>query len=99
MYRELLATGVRCSRHRVVRLMRATGRRARGKRRFKRTTDSGHALPVDENLLMRQSEVAEPNLVWAADMTFIRMAEGWLYLAVVQVCTPAKLLGGQWEAG
>ena len=83
VYRELRATGVRCSRHRVARLMRAAGRRGRGKRRSKSTTDSGHALPVAENLLMRQFEVAEPNLVWAADMTFIRTTEGWLYLAAV----------------
>ena len=83
VYRELRATGVRCSRHRVARLMRAAGRRGRGKRRSKSTTDSGHALPVAENLLMRQFEVAEPNLMWAADMTFIRTTEGWLYLAVV----------------
>ena len=83
VYRELRATGVRCSRHRVARLMRAAGRRGRGKRRSKSTTDSGHALPVAENLLMRQFEVAEPNLVWAADMTFIRTTEGWLYLGSV----------------
>ncbi len=50
VYRELRATGVRCS---------------------KSTTDSDHALPVAENLLMRQFEVAEPNLVWAADMTLM----------------------------
>jgi putative transposase len=96
IYQELRATGVRCSRHRVARLMRTTGRRGRGKRRFISTTDSGHALPVAENLLMRASvvnhavlpkkrqfEVAAPNLVWATDMTFIRTTEGWLYLAVV----------------
>ena len=97
VYRELRATGVRCSRHRVARLMRAAGRRGRGKRRSKSTTDSGHALPVAENLLMRQFEVAEPNLVWAADMTFIRTTEGWLYLAVVLDLYSRKIVG--WSMG
>ena len=110
VYRELRATGVRCSRHRVARLMRAAGRRGRGKRRSKSTTDSGHALPVAENLLMRASvlmgavlpkkrqfEVAEPNLVWAADMTFIRTTEGWLYLAVVLDLYSRKIVG--WSMG
>ena len=110
VYRELRATGVRCSRHRVARLMRAAGRRGRGKRRSKSTTDSGHALPVAENLLMRASvlmgavlpkkrqfEVAEPNLVWAADMTFIRTTEGWLYLAVVLDLYSRKIVG--WSIG
>ena len=77
--------------------MRAAGRRGRGKRRSKSTTDSGHALPVAENLLMRQFEVAEPNLVWAADMTFIRTTVGWLYLAVVLDLYSRKIVG--WSMG
>jgi putative transposase len=97
VYRELQAIGVRCSRHRVARLMRAAGRRGRGKRRSKSTTDSGHAFPVAENLLMRQFEVAEPNLVWASDMTFIRTTEGWLYLAVVLDLYSRKIVG--WSMG
>ena len=97
IYQELRATGVRCSRHRVARLMRTAGRRGRGKRRFKSTTDSGHALPVAENLLMRQFEVAEPNLVWAADMTFIKTIEGWLHLAVVLDLHSRMIVG--WSMG
>ncbi|MGY2896540.1 putative transposase [Deinococcus sp. UYEF24] len=97
VYRELRATGVCCSRHRVARLMQAAGHRGRGKRRSKSTTDSGHALPVAENLLMQQFEVTEPNLVWAADMTFIRTTEGWLYLAVVLDLYSRKIVG--WSMG
>ena len=77
--------------------MRAASHQRRGKRRSKSTTDSGHALPVAENLLMRQFEVAESNLVWAADMTFIRTTEGWLYLAVVLGLYSRKIVG--WSMG
>jgi len=35
------------------------------------------------NLLKRQFDMSKPNKVWVADITYIRMYEGWLYLAVV----------------
>ncbi len=36
-----------------------------------------------ENLVERDSEPADPNELWAADITYIRTWEGWLYLAVL----------------
>jgi transposase InsO family protein len=54
-----------------------------GKRPFKVTTDSKHDLPISPNLLDRQLTVAEPDKVWAGDITYIATDEGWLYLAVV----------------
>ncbi len=44
--------------------MRADGLRARGKRKFKATTDSSHALPVSPNLLERKFDVEQPNRFW-----------------------------------
>ncbi|WP_424952602.1 IS3 family transposase [Deinococcus sp.] len=88
---------VRCSRHRVARLMRSVGRRGKGRKQDKVTTDSDHAHPVAENLLMRRFNVAEPNTVWAADMTFIATSEGWLYLAVV-LDLHSRMIAG-WSMG
>lgn len=88
---------VPCSRHRVARLMRSVGRRGKGKNQYKVTTDSDHAHPVAENLLMRRFEVAEPNTVWASDMTFIATSEGWLYLAVVLDLHSRMVVG--WSMG
>lgn len=82
IHAELQAQGQRVSRKRVARLMRGRGLRAKGKRRFVRTTDGGHALPVCPNLLARQFDVSQPNQVWASDLTFLPTREGWLYLAV-----------------
>ena len=57
-------------------------------RRFVRTTDSAHKLPVAENVLDRQFSVDEPNRVWVGDITYIGTWEGWLYLAVlIDVCS------------
>jgi putative transposase len=55
----------------------------RHKRRFKKTTDSGHALPVAKNIVNRDFRPPTPNKVWAADITYIRTWEGWLYLALL----------------
>jgi len=83
VHRDLQRRGVRVGRKRVERLMRRDGLRGRIRRRFRRTTDSNHALPVAPNTLNRQFDVDAPDLVWAGDITYIRTATGWGYLAVI----------------
>lgn len=68
---------------RVQKLMQLHGIRARGKRRFKVTTDSRHDLPISPNVLSREFTVSEPDKVWVGDITSITTDEGWLFLAVV----------------
>jgi putative transposase len=82
-WKELLARGIRVGKQRVRKLMQLHGIRAKGKRRFKVTTDSSHSLPIAPNLLDRQFAVAEPDKVWAGDITYIATDEGWLVVAVV----------------
>lgn len=82
IHRELRDLGVRCSRKRVARLMRAHGIRAKTVRRFRATTDSAHALPVAPNLLDRQFTAAAPNQAWVTDITYVPTQESWLYLCV-----------------
>ena len=83
LWRELRKNGVRVGKQRLQALMRQHGIRAKGKKRFKVTTDSNHDLPIAPNLLDRQFTVAEPDKVWVGDITYIPTDEGWLYLAVV----------------
>ena len=80
---ELVRLKVRAGKERVRKLMHANGLRARGKKKFRVTTDSGHGLPVSPNLLERRFDVDEPNRVWSGDITYAWSDEGWLYLAVV----------------
>ena len=63
--------------------MKLHGIRAKGKRRFKVTTDSNHDLPILSNMLNREFTVAEPDKVWVGDIIYIATDEGWLFLAVV----------------
>ena len=64
-------------------IRRCTTGRAKGKRRFKVTTDSNHPLPISPNVLNRQFSVAQPDRVWVGGITYIATGEGWLFLAVV----------------
>jgi len=84
MAAELTARGHDCSENTVAKLMREHGIRAKAPRRFVRTTDSNHRLPVAENILERDFDPAGPNESWCADITYIPTAGGWLYLAVVE---------------
>jgi putative transposase len=84
MAAELNARGHECAENTVAKLMRQNGIRARAPRRFARTTDSDHRLPVAPNVLDRDFEPAGPNESWCADITYLPTHEGWLYLAVVE---------------
>jgi putative transposase len=83
IWRELSERGIRAGKERVRKLMKAHGLRARGKRKFKATTNSCHCFPVSPNLLERRFSVETSNRVWVGDITYVWTEEGWLYLAVV----------------
>lgn len=80
---DLRERGEHVSRKRVIRLMHAERIRPRVRRRFVRTTDSNHALPIAPNLLQRDFTATAPNQRWAGDITYLRTPHGWLYLAIV----------------
>ena len=79
----LQAKGIRVGKERVQKLMQLHGIRGKGKKRFRVTTDSNHALPISPNLLNREFAVSAPDRIWAGDITYIATDEGWLFLAVV----------------
>ena len=80
--RKLRRNGEAVNHKRVERLMRESRLCARRVKRFVRTTDSCHSLPVAENVLARRFQVARPDEVWTSDITYIWTDEGWLYLVV-----------------
>lgn len=61
VHRELRRRGIRVGHNRVAALMRLNRLGARRRKRYRSTTDSGHNLPVAENLLNRGFEVAAAN--------------------------------------
>jgi len=93
MTAELKARGHECSENTVAELMREHGIRARAPKRFVRTTDSNHRLPVAANVLDRDFEPEGPNEKWCADITYLPTREGWLYLAVVEDLFSRMIVG------
>ena len=97
VHAELRASGERCGRKRVARLMREEGLRVKVRRRPRpQTTDSRHPRPVAENVLARRfsvAEIAATNRVWAGDITYVPTREGWLYLAVILDLASRKVIG------
>jgi putative transposase len=83
IYRDLKAEGVRISRKRVERILRHEGIPARGKQRFRRTTDSNHPNPIAPHVLERNFHKELPNQAWVTDVTYVWTLEGWLYLAAI----------------
>ncbi|MCK4608163.1 MAG: IS3 family transposase, partial [Gammaproteobacteria bacterium] len=77
--------GVIASRRRIGKLMKEQQICCKKKRSFKVTTDSNHSLPIAENKLQRNFNVAEANQVYVGDITYVHTQEGWLYLATVIV--------------
>ncbi|MEN3748767.1 IS3 family transposase [Sphingomonas sp. HF-S3] len=82
VWHDLLAEGLSCGLHRVERLMRAQGLKARPRRRGL-PKDEGQRSVIAGNVLDRQFTAAAPNQKWVADFTYIWTAEGWLYVAAV----------------
>lgn len=94
MTEELQARGHACSENRVARLMREHGLRAQTAPRFvPRTTDSDHDEPVAPNRLAERAAPDGPNQVWLQDITYVRTAQGWLYLALVLDLWSRKIVG------
>jgi putative transposase len=63
---------------------------------YPRTTQSYHNLPVFRNLV-KDVEVKAPNEVWVSDLTYVRTAEGYLYLALITDKYSRKIVG--WNLG
>jgi putative transposase len=90
---QLRRDGIEIGRYRVRRIMRLAGITVPKRRRYKATTQSKHRYPVSPNLVLGCFQTAGPNLVWVADITYIKTREGWLYLAVVMDLYSRKIVG------
>lgn len=99
VHQELRALGLPCGRHRVARVMRVHGIKAKSAVRYRITTQANPAQPAADNVLARQFAVAPatpasgPDRVWAADITYIPTREGWLYLAVLLDLATRRVVG------
>ena len=76
----LVAEGCKIGRRHVKTLMRRMGLEALYRRPRTTKPEPGHKIYP---YLLRGVEITRPNQVWAMDITYIPMARGFVYLAVV----------------
>jgi transposase InsO family protein len=96
--RELRRRGHAHSRKRVARLMKAAELRGSQPRRFvPQTTQSGHAEPIAPNRLAEAPRPTKRDQVWVSDITYVRTAEGWLYVAAIMDLYSRRIVG--WATG
>jgi len=85
-YRRLTAllqrAGWTVNRKRIQRLMAEMGLQRPVKRRKTRTTNSAHEFPRYPNLV-RDVQATHPDHIWVADITYVRLAYEFVYLAVI----------------
>jgi putative transposase len=90
---KLQAEGIKMSLKAVAADMKTLGIFPKIKRKYKRTTDSNHRLPVAPNRLENRFEALRPNQFWSTDITYIRTDAGWLYLCVFLDLFSRKVIG------
>lgn len=90
----LRGQGRRHGRNRIARLMREQGLFGRQKRRYRlRTTDSNHDQPIAPNRLAQLPRASRPNQIWAADITYVATAQGWVYVAAIVDLYSRRIVG------
>jgi transposase InsO family protein len=93
---ELDHRGVVVNHKRVLRLMRLDNLLAVRRQRFVFTTDSRHGYAVYPNLAPRLNLTGMGQL-WVADITYVRLRETFLYLAILMDAYSRRVVG--WELG
>ena len=89
---ELRHRGMVVNSKKVRRLMREHDLQPKRRRRFVATTNSDHDYPIFPDLT-RNKIVDGPNQLWVADITYIAIATGFIYLAAVLDAWSRRVIG------
>jgi putative transposase len=95
---ELHGEGRFVNHKKVMRLMKENGLSVRPRRRFIATTDSDHDGPIFPNLA-KNIVPTRLNQLWVADVTYIAIATGFVYLAAILDAWSRRVVGyaiGKW---
>jgi transposase InsO family protein len=95
---QLKHEGCQINHKKVLRLMRESDLLCRVKRKWVRTTDSRHHFPRYHNLI-KEMVIDRLNQVWLADITYIRIRTGFVYLAAILDAFSRRVIGYTISAG
>lgn len=91
---ELQGKGIRASRPRVARAMKKMGLKSIVRKKYRvQTTDSKHRYQVSKNQLNRDFSAERIAQKWVSDLTYIKTAEGWVYLTVILDLADRSVVG------
>ena len=89
---ELRHRGQVVNAKKVRRLMRENDLNPRTRRRFTRTTDSDHDGPIFP-FVARDLDVHGPDQLWVGDITYVAIAQGFVYLTVMLDAWSRRVVG------
>ena len=92
MREYLKRAGIRVGERKLRRVMKKYDLQAKIKRAFVHTTDSNHSHQVYPNLLPGRT-VMGLNEVWTADLTYVRIGNGFVYLAIILDLYSRRVIG------
>src|ERR1700722_13722629 len=84
--------GVVVNNKRLRRLMKAHDLQPRQRRRYVVTTDSDHDSPIFPDLV-KNVVLERPNQLWIADLTYVTISGGFVYLAAILDAWSRKVIG------
>src|SRR5512134_717897 len=89
---ELRHQGIVVNAQKIRRIMREHDLQPKRRRRFVATTGSAHDQPIFANLT-KDLVVDRPNRLWVADITYVAIAVGFVYVAVILDAWSRRVIG------
>jgi putative transposase len=89
----LRTEGFQIGRYKTRSLMRRLKLTVKQRVPYKVTTKRKHSDAVADNLLNQNFNPVAADEVWAGDITYLRTAEGWMYLAIVMDLYSRRIVG------
>lgn len=90
---KLREEGLTISRERTRKLMKKLNLIVKQRVAYKVTTKRKHGDQVTDNLLNQNFNPVAMDEVWAGDITYLKTAEGWMYLAIVMDLFSRRIVG------
>lgn len=93
MAKKLSIEGFEMTRYKTMKVMATLKLQARQRVAYKVATKRQHSDAVAANLLNQNFNPVGQDQIWAGDITYLKTAEGWVYLAIVMDLYSRRIIG------